>query len=443
MASDEQQEYPAGIDHVVLKRAINKAYWRLLPLLFLCYVIAYIDRVNVGFAKLQMQDALKFNDQVFGFGMGIFFIGYLLLEIPGTILVEHWSARKWFSRILISWGIVAALTAWVTTPLQFYVVRFLLGVAEAGFFPGVIVFLTHWFPKRDRTKALALFFIGSPIAQIVAPRISSELMDMQGTFLGLVGWQWVYVFWGIPAVVLGFVVIGWLTDRPKNALWLSEQERETLEKTLAHQRAQVGAQSHMSMFSGLANGRVVALAFAYFFVVTANYGVELYMASIINDWYHPDLSFVAWMVMIPPVGSLVGQLLVGWSSDRTQERQLHACAPILVGALALAAVPFSNGSMFLTVSLFTVAMTGLKAYLPAFWSLPSLFLTTSAAAASIGLINSFGNLGGWLGPSVVGFVKYRVEDYTWAIWFLSVCMVISVVIISLLPVRSPPVQDTE
>src|SRR5262245_24825579 len=220
-----------------LDRARRKAYWRLLPLLFICYVIAYVDRANVAIAKLTMtRDLPGFDNAVIGKGAGMFFIGYFLLEIPGTLLVEKWSARKWISRIMISWGIIAALTAWVRTPMQFYTVRFLLGLAEAGFFPGVIVYLTHWFPSRDRARALAYFFVATPVAQIVSPKLSNLLLKIgaEGNppLLGMVGWQWVYIAWGIPAVVLGIIVLAMLTDRPGQARWLEPDEREALEQEL-------------------------------------------------------------------------------------------------------------------------------------------------------------------------------------------------------------------
>ena len=469
-----------------LDRARSKAYLRLLPLLFVCYVIAYVDRVNVGFAKLNMQKDLAplgFTEAAFGFGMGVFFIGYLLLEIPGTLLVERWSARKWISRIMVSWGIIAALTAFVhcrvpvitdlagvaaraaasvLSPLvtydvpflgglvapavtsfrgpgapfvfQFFAVRFLLGLAEAGFYPGVIVYLTHWFPKRDRTKALAVFFIGTPIAQIIGPLVSNPLMDI-GTggrplVMSMVGWQWVFVFWGIPAVILGAVVLAYLTDRPSQAKWLTDEERDALETVLrketAEQKAHVG---HMTVAQALANRKVILLALAYFFVVTGNYGVELYMASILKDWYSLEVKNVGYLIMIPPLGSLVGQVFVGWNSDRTHERRLHATIPIALGATALIFAAESKGSLVMTIALFTLAMMGLKAYLPAFWALPSLLMAESAAAASIGLINSFGNLGGWVGPTVVGAVKQSTGSYRIGLWFLASSMFASVAVI--------------
>jgi MFS transporter, ACS family, tartrate transporter len=482
-----------------LDRARRKAYLRLLPLLFLSYVIAYVDRVNIGFAKLNMQkdlEPLGFTEAPFGFGMGIFFIGYLLLEIPGTLLVERWSARKWLSRIMVSWGFVAALTAfvhydvpWLTgmarvgahglatvlspmvtfkVPLlsglfastitalrgeggayvfQFFGVRFLLGLAEAGFYPGAIVFLTHWFPRRDRTKALAWFFIGTPIAQIIGPPISNTLMGIgvagAPKVLGLVGWQWVFISWGVPAVVLGVLVLIYLTDRPHQAHWLTAEECAALESVLKRekdaQRADVG---HMTVWQALGNTKVLLLAAAYFFVVTGNYGVELYMASILKDWYGLEVTSVAWLLVIPPIGSLVGQIFVGWNSDRTHERRWHATLPILFGAAALVVTSETRGTLWLTIALFTLAMTGLKAYLPAFWALPSLLMTEAAAAASIGMINSFGNLGGWVGPTVIGAVKDATGSYRVGLWFLALSMVASTAIILALGIGRRPAAGT-
>jgi len=478
-----------------LDRARAKAYLRLLPLLFVCYVVAYVDRVNVGFAKLHMQRDLAplgFSESAFGFGMGIFFIGYLVLEIPGTLIVERWSARKWISRIMISWGIVAAMTAFVQyrvpgitglaeltvkgtarllEPLasadlgwlsqktrmfvsslrepgspfvfQFFSVRFLLGLAEAGFYPGVIVFLTHWFPKRDRTKALSWFFIGTPVAAIVGPPVSERIMTI-GTagnpaLWGMVGWQWVFIIWGIPAVFLGFLVLFVLADRPRDAHWLTTEEREALETTLeAEKREQKQYSKHMSVGQALTNPKVLALAAAYFFVVTGSYGVELYMASIVKDWYGLNIKEVAYLIIIPGIGALFGQLLIGWNSDRTHERRWHAALPIILGSAALAFIPGSEGTKWLTIALFTLAMIGMKAYLPAFWALPSLLLTESAAAASIGLINSCGNLGGWVGPSVVGFVKESTGEYRYGLWYLSASVIVSAFIIVCIGIGGRP-----
>ncbi len=489
-----------------LDRARSKAFWHLLPLLFFCYVIAYVDRVNVSLAKLNMQEDLAhlgFSESAFGFGMGVFFIGYLLLAIPGTLVVEKWSARKWISATMIAWGIIAALTAfvhywvpgassvaswivrgaadlldplartrlgWISSQaremaivlrgagavyvLQFWGVRFLLGVAEAGFYPGVIVYLTHWFPRRDRSRALAWFFIGTPIAQIIGPPVCGAIMKIGvGNYppiLGLVGWQWVFIGWGVPAVVFGFIVLAMLPDWPHEAHWLDSDEREVLEAELLREKHEHSAQTgQVSVWRALAHPKILALALAYFFVVTGNYGIEMYMASILKDWYHLDVQKVAWLVIIPAIGSLIGQIFVGWNSDRTRERRWHASLPIIFGALALVFTPATQGERWLTIAFFTLAMTGSKAYLPAFWTLPTEVMSASAAAASIGLINSFGNLGGAVGPTVVGIVRDATGSYSNGLWFLAVSMTISAAMIIALgigrksTVPADPVRFTE
>ena len=426
-----------------LDRARAKAYRRLLPLLFLCYVIAYIDRTNVSIAWNQMSKDLDgFNSRVEGIGKGIFFIGYFLLEIPGTLIVERWSARKWISRIMISWGIVASLTALVQTPFQFYSARFILGLAEAGFFPGVIVYLTHWFPSRDRTKALAWFLIGTPVAQALSPLLSYPIVKIgteqvvNGQIVqipevwGLEGWQWVYILWGIPAVVLGILVLFFLTDRPKNAKWLDADEREALETELDRERqAKKATSGHMSWGQALSNPKVIVLAAAYFFIVTGNYGVELFLPTILKTWYSLNEDQLRYWLILPAFGSLIGQLFVGWNSDRTKERRLHAAIPIYIGAFALMLTVTGKPQIAVMMTLFMVAASGLKAYLPAFWALPSLFLTEAAAAGSIGLINSVGNLGGFVGPMVLGEVKNQTNSYVPGILFLCVSMSISATII--------------
>jgi MFS transporter, ACS family, tartrate transporter len=485
-----------------LDRARAKAYIRLLPLLFLSYAIAYVDRVNVSLATIEMsKDLPAFDNAVVGFGAGVFFIGYFLLEIPGTLIVERWSARKWICRIMVSWGFIAALTAFVHyrvpgvtwladltlhglaavvgplaradlgwlsekaqktvewlngsgSPfvLQFFGIRFLLGLAEAGFFPGVIVYLTHWFPVRDRARALAWFFIATPVAQFVSPWISYYMLRI-GTaetirgvtvqhpqLLGLQGWQWMYIGWGIPAVVLGILVLFLLPDWPREARWLQADERDALEDELRREKEQhKGGQHHKSLLAALGEAfrhpKVLLLAAAYFFVVTSSYGVEMFLPKILKAWYSLNLKDLTWAVIVPPLGGLTGQLLVGWSSDRTGERRLHGSMPIYLGAVALCCtvlvpmgLPF-NVRLVLTVGFFTLALMGLKAYMPAFWALPSLLLTEAAAAGSIGLINSVGNLGGFVGPFLLGFVENQTGSFVYGLIYLCFSMCVSATII--------------
>ena len=421
-----------------LASARRKVYLRALPLLFVCYIIAYIDRTNISVAQLTMANTLTtFTKQVIGTGAGIFFLGYFLLEIPGTLIVERWSARKWICRIMVTWGIVAALTAFVKTPQQFYGIRFLLGLAEAGFFPGVIVYLTHWFPKKDRARALSIFLIASPIAMIVGNYISGLMLEVgengNPAWNGLKGWQLIFLFWGVPAVLLGFYVLLALTDRPHQAKWLTVEEREALEGQLAAEKAEHKHVAHMSVFQGLTNPNVLMLALAYFGVVTGNYGVEMFLQAILVDWYDLGSSTVTKLAMIPSVLVIVGQLAIGWSSDHYNERRWHAILPIVVGALGLVFATLTQGNLVMTVLCFTIAAAGMKSYMPAFWSLPNMYLTAAAAAGSIGLINSVGNLGGFLGPSVLGTVKTLTGSYDIGIYFMATTCMISACVIFMMP----------
>jgi ACS family tartrate transporter-like MFS transporter len=441
-------------DRAALDRARNKAYWRLLPLLFICYVIAYVDRANVSLAKLTMsKDLPEFDNAVIGFGAGMFFWGYILLEVPGTLLVERWSARRMMSRIMVTWGIMAALTAAVTTPMQFYCVRFGLGLAEAGFFPGVIVFLTHWFPNRDRSRAVALFLIATPVAQIISPKISHLLLRI-GTdeliggvtvhhpeLLGLEGWQWMYIFWGVPAVALGFVVLFLLPDRPRDAKWLTEEERDALEQQLQIEKERRSKGKRMTMGEAFRNPKVLLLAIAFCCSVTANYGYEFFFPSILKAWYSLNLNEITWLVILPPCLALGSQLFVGWNSDRTGERRCHAAFSIIIGLVALGLAPLTQGNLILTVVCFMIFFAGVKGYQPAFWALPSLFLTESAAAASIGFINSIGQIGGFMGPYLLGSIEKNTGSFAIGIYVLTASMTVSALIILGLGLGHRPPKD--
>lgn len=458
-----------------LDRARAKAYWRLIPILFLAYVIAFVDRANVAFAALTMsKDLPGFNNAVIGFGAGVFFIGYFLLEIPGAMIVERWSARLWLCRIMITWGFMASLTAFVGIPLgvstwivdfynttfgkslgvaefQFYAVRFLLGLAEAGFFPGVVVFLTHWFPTKDRARALALFLVATPVAQVIGPLISAALLTPGTTeikdgvtivhplLMGLKGWQWVYIVWGLPAVILGLVILLYLPDKPSKARWLTDEERAALEEELASNKPKT--KEHLSLWAGLRQPKVLALACAYFCTVTGSYGVVFFLPTILKSWYGLKFSELALLSTLPALVALAGQLFVGWNSDRTKERRWHTVLPILIAVVAIALAPSTQGNLTLTIICFMIALGGLKAYQPAFWTLPYIFLTSSAAAASIGLINSVGNLGGQMGPLVLGQIEHVTGSFKGGLYFLACSMTVCAIIVFFLGVgkkETPP-----
>ena len=452
---------PAPSSHqAALDRARKKAYWRLLPLLFVSYMIAYVDRQNVAVAKLKMtHDLPHFDNEVIGLGAGIFFLGYFLLEIPGTLMVERWSARKWICRIMLTWGAMAALTAMVKTPAQFYTVRFFLGLAEAGFFPGVVVYLTHWFPNRDRTRALSTFLIATPFAQIISPKISNWLLTIGTTdpcplfpnswftsfvdvinrqllaahtalgHTGVVGWQWVYLFWAGPAILLGLMVLLWLVDKPRQAKWLTAEESEALESELERERAETRKGRRMTVVEALRHPKVLLLALAYFCTVTASYGIEFFMPSILDAWYKLNMNELTWLIILPPIVAMAGQLICGWSSDLLKERRWHTITPMLIGSAALCTLPFTQHHLYLTIVFLMLAFAGFKSYMPSFWALPSLFLTESAAAGSIGLINSLGNLGGFHGSYMVGTIQKHTGSFSGGLVYLGCSMLVSATII--------------
>jgi len=426
-----------------LESARRKVYRRLIPLVFASYAINYIDRTNVSFAKLTMSKDLGLDNAQYALASGIFFFaGYLLLEIPGSLLVERWSARKWLSRIMISWGIVAMLTAAVSTPREFYVARFVLGLAEAGFFPGVIVYLTHWFPRRDRARALAYAVLAQPFAYIIGPLLSYPLLRL-GTeetingvlvrhpeVLGLTGWQWVYIAWGLPAVLLGLVVLFALTDRPQQARWLTEDERAALQAHLDADRAAEGATiRHLTVLQGLRQPAVLLLGAANFLVVIGHYGVDFFLPTILQEWHGLSLRQVTSFIVIPYIGLFFGFLAISWSSDRTGERWLHTALPMLVGMLALVAAVNVRSSLAMTMTLFTVAVVGIRIYLPPFYALSPAFLKGTAGAGGIGFITTFGNLGGAVGPYAIGAIQKSTGSFEGGIYVLCASITLSAAIV--------------
>ena len=414
-----------------LESARRKAYLRIIPLVFVSYVIAYIDRTNVALAQLTMGKDLGFDNDVFSTGFGIFFIGYILLEWPGALIAERWSARKWVSRIMITWGIIAALTAAVETHRQFYAARFALGLAEAGFFPAIVVYLRHWFPKRDRARALAYFIMGAPLAQIVSGPLSTPLLKIgaeetiggvlvrRPELYGLEGWQWMYIVWGLPAVVMGVVVLFAMTDRPAQARWLTAEEREALEAQLARDRAEVESARHIGALKAILHPAALLLAAANFAVVIGHYGMDSFLPSILTRWYGLSLDQVGWVIVPPFVANSAGaagcELVI-----RPHQRALvaHGGAPAGRSHGAGGDTPHP-GKPSLTVLAFCVAGAGIRSYLPPFYALLGRLLEGTAAASAIGLIQTVGNLGGYFGPRIVGKLDVITGSFEGGVYALA------------------------
>jgi len=410
-----------------------------MPFLICLFVVAFIDRANVGYAGLQMTDELGFDAEVFGLGTGIFFIGYFVLEIPGTLLVETWSARKWLARIIISWGILATFTGFIQNSMHFYVVRFLLGLAEAGFFPGIIVYLSHWFRYRDRAKAVAMFMTAIPISYIFGAPMSGLILGIN--WLGLSGWRWVFILEGIPAVVLGIITLLYLTDKPTQAKWLKQDEIDWINSELEREMEARKSIRKFEIGEALRNRNVIILALVYFCGVTSAYGVNFWLPKILKDTFHYTDFDVSLLSALPYCAGLAGMLLAGWSSDRRNERRWHAttCLLILSGGLYLTTT--SNNNIYITMAAFCLAGAGIYSYMPAFWALPSTFLTEAAAAACIGLINSIGNLGGFVGPYVVGYINKATGSYYGGLIYLSFSALIAAILVQL--VHKIPVEQNQ
>jgi sugar phosphate permease len=370
-----------------------------------------------------MNKALNFSPEIYGFGAGIFFAGYFLLEIPGAILVERWSARAWIARIMISWGMVAVLTGFVHTATQFYWIRFLLGAAEAGFFPGIVVYLSHWFRYADRAKALALFAAAQPIANMIGAPISGFLLGID--WLGLPGWRWLFILEGIPAVVLGIVTLVYLTDWPHQASWLPDAEREWITAELEREKRARQESHPYGVWQTLGQPRVVLLIVAYFFMVTSVYGFTFWMPTIVKKLSGFSNLSIALLSALPYGVGLAAMLWLGWSSDRTQERRWHTALPMILAGAGLALAVVWQNVPAVMICMFSLAAAGMYGYFPAFWSLPSGFLTGTVAAASIGLINSIGNLGGFAGPMVVGYLNRIAHSFSAGVIYLSLSAVVA------------------
>lgn len=400
---------PAATRADLPQRARRRIAFHLLPFLFLLYVIAFLDRMNIGTAALQMPGDLGFNDRVVGLGAGIFFIGYVLLEIPGALIVERWSARRWLARIMISWGLLTVFMAFIHTASQFYVVRFLVGAAEAGFFPGVIVYLSHWFQDRDRATALARFCSANPISFIVGSPLAGVILGI--SWLGLRGWRWLFILEGIPAVLVGVITLFYLTDWPRQARWLRPDEREWITGQLAQEK-QARLRAHTFTISqALRHRDVWLLTGCYFFAMTGNYGIGFWLPTILQRLSGFSNLTVTLFASLPYLVGLATQQWNGWHSDSSGERRWHSALPLILSGVSLALVAAFGANPFLAIALFTLMGGCYFAFMPPFWAVPSAFLGESAAAASIGMINAVGNLGGFFGPSLIGYLVSRTHSF--------------------------------
>lgn len=425
--SPEPMSAPAGAANAVDEDALyRRVTWRFVPFLFVCYVAAYLDRVNVGFAKLTMAVDLQFSDTVYGLGAGIFFIGYFLFEVPSNLLLHRIGARRTLARIMIGWGLVSAAMMFVQSPTSFYLLRFLLGVAEAGFFPGVVLYLTWWYPAARRGRVTALFVTAVAVSGVIGNPVSGYIMHALDGHHGWHGWQWLFLLEGLPAVGLGVAALYWLDDRIADARWLSSEEKQLLAANIAADNAH---KTHTTALTGLRDARVWLLAAVYFCLVSGLYGINFWLPTIVKGLGIDDVTTIGLVSAVPWAAAALTMTAVGHSADRRRERRLHVAIPALLGALGLAAsVPLAGHPVAAVLAL-SLGTCGLLSAIPLTWSLATAFLGGAAAASGIALINSFGNLSGFAMPYLIGAIREVTGSTDLGVYTLALFLMLGAVLV--------------
>lgn len=413
----------------VERSTMRAVSFRILPFLILAYFICVLDRVNVSFAALTMNADLAFSPLVYAWGAGIFFIGYFILEVPSNIALHHFGARRWIARIMVTWGLISAAMAFVSGANSFYALRFLLGVAEAGFFPGIILYLTYWYPAKYRARVMSAFILGAPLSAVFGGPVSGLLLEMNN-ILGLKGWQWLFIVEGIPAAILGVVAFFYLTDRPSDAKWLAPEQKRWLEAKLDSERSAKEATHHMTLLQALKSQKVLALSFVYFGLLAGLYGIQFWLPQIVKAFGLTNIQ-TGFVSALPFAFGTIAMFLWGRRSDRVQERVWHIAVPLFVTAAALIASAYA-GSLPLTMAALIVAAAGGFAAFGLFWTLPTALLSGVAAAGGIALINSIGSLAGFGGPYLIGWVKELTGSTITGLLVLAVLPAIAAVLVLVL-----------
>ena len=416
------------------RRLYRKVAWRLIPFLCCCYLAAYLDRINVGFAKLQMADQLQLSDAAFGLGAGLFFVGYILFEVPSNLILKRVGARVWIARIMVSWGVLSACTLLVTTPAQFYVLRLLLGIAEAGFLPGVLYYLTLWFPTHRRGRMIALFMIGLPLSSVIGAPLSGWILEAFDGLQGLRGWQWLFLLEGVPSVLLGLLALRLLPEGPQDAEWLDLREQGHLLRDLTVDEAQSPA-SEDSFRQGFFNLKVWMLGGIDFAILLSAYAMGFWTPTFIRQAGVADASDIGLLTALPSIAAVFGMLALGASSDRFRERRWHIILPFWTGAAAMAASTAFTDNVVVTVLLFSIAQAAIIGAVPVFFSLPATFLTGTAAATGFALACSLANIAGLVSNTLIGFALDITGRSGGALLFFAACLVLGSLLVVALPAK--------
>jgi MFS transporter, ACS family, tartrate transporter len=419
-------------------RTQRRIAYRLLPFVFVLYLVAYMDRANVSFAALRMNLDLGFSDRVYGLGVAMFFVGYVLFEVPGAIVAERWSARKWTARIMISWGLATILSGLVHSSRQFYAARFFLGMAEASFFPAMIVYLTHWIRLSERGKAIAILYAAIPSSAVIGSPLAAWLLGIG--WHDIAGWRWLFILEGIPAILLGICTLFYLTDWPREAKWLAADEREWITKELELEKLAKSKTAHYTIWKAFRDPRVLLLLVPYLLANTSNASVVFWLPTFIKRLSGLPGGRVAFLVLLPAIAGLFGVLINGWHSDKTGERRWHAVIPLAsVGCSYLLLIPAST-HFPLAMMLFTMGGGFVFAYYPAFWAIPTMILSESAAAATFGLINAVGHAGGFFGPYIIGDLSTRTGSLSAGFVFIACCYLSAAFLVSQLKIQNATVE---
>ena len=419
----------------------SKVSWRIIPLLLICYMVAYLDRINIGYAQLQMKQVLTFSDAVYGLGAGIFFIGYFLFEVPSNLLLEKIGARKTLLRIMFCWGLVAAAMMFVQTPMQFYMVRFLLGVFEAGFFPGIILYLTFWYPSARRGQMIAIFMAATSVAGVIAGPLCGGIMKYLDGANGLAGWQWLFVVQGLPASLLGIVAYFYLQDKPEDARWLSASEKKVLQANLDNDQKNVASASHASLGQMLRDRKVYVLALVYFLLLGATYTMVFWVPTLVKSWGVTDLMQVGLYAALPSLIGVFGMILIGRNSDKHGERRWHFAASVTLAAIGLGITTLTQGDLSASLAGLSLAVIGIASATPLFFTITTEYLSKVGAAAGIALISSLGNLGAAASPAVTGAITARTGSPVYSMYLVMALYLLSGIIL-LLAVRSAKAHNS-